>query len=80
MPRQLLEQLGDRECSVRALLKFARAPWSAQLATGRVVGDLRFDREPGNSFAEITLGSADDTCPRRLPDWVAPRQDLLARP
>ena len=77
LPRSQLAALQSRDCAVRALLRFARVPWSAELAGGRVVGDLRYDREPGNGFAEITLGTAEAACPRLQPDWVPPREDVL---
>jgi inner membrane protein len=57
-------------CRERALLRFARAPfWTAE-----VIGDLRYDREPGLGFAEIERAGP---CPEHVPPWQPPRADVL---
>jgi inner membrane protein len=60
-------------------MQFVRAPYAAETPAGWVLGDLRFDREPGLGLAELLItGAGATTCPGRRP-WIAPRADLLAR-
>ena len=40
-----------------------------------LLGDLRYDREPGLAFAEVELPDGKP-CPR-APPWIPPRADLL---
>jgi hypothetical protein len=35
------------------------------------MGDLRFDRGPGRSFAEL-IAKDGDPCPDHIPSWVRP--------
>lgn len=72
--RERLRALAASSCAVEALMRFARAPWF----TSRVVGDLRYDREPGLGFAEVDL-TRPPRCPAYEPPWVPPRTDLLDR-
>ena len=67
-------------CAVDSLLQFARAPWAAARGDGWLVGDLRYDREPGLGIAEVEVGPSRDECPRFRPPWAPPRQDLLVGP
>jgi inner membrane protein len=73
----LLAELATEYCAVDALLQFARAPLATSRGDGWVVGDLRFDREPGLGFAEVEVGPSKDGCPRLRAPWVPPREDLL---
>ena len=73
LPRTLAQEF----CAVGALLQFARVPWAAAQGDGWVVGDLRYDREPGPGFAEVEVGPGMDECPHVGAPWVPPRQDLL---
>lgn len=77
IPTDLLASLGAEYCAVDALLQFARAPWAAPRDDGWVVGDLRFDREPGLGLAEVEVGPSEDQCPRLPAPWIPPREDLL---
>jgi inner membrane protein len=77
MPRGLPAILAHDYCAASALFQFARVPYAVARADGWVVGDLRFDREPGLAFAEVEVGPAEDECPALRPPWVPPRQDLL---
>ncbi|HLX28875.1 MAG TPA: metal-dependent hydrolase [Casimicrobiaceae bacterium] len=74
LARERLRELAASSCEVQALMRFARAPWF----TDRVVGDLRYDREPGLGFAELDLTRLPP-CPAYMPPWVPPRSDLLSR-
>ncbi|HET6530054.1 MAG TPA: metal-dependent hydrolase [Actinoplanes sp.] len=77
MPADLLATLNSQYCAVEALLQFARAPFAASRNDGWVVGDLRYDREPGPGLAEVEVGPAQDECPRLPAPWAAPREDVL---
>jgi inner membrane protein len=77
MPRGLPATLAHDYCAASALFQFARVPYAVARADGWVVGDLRFDREPGLGLAEVEVGPGEDECPARRPPWVSPRQDLL---
>jgi inner membrane protein len=80
--RAPLGELGDlarERCEVRALLRFARVPYATSLAADRtrVVGDLRYDRNPGLDFADVRLSPVQGGCPPYVPPWLPPRTDLL---
>ncbi len=76
MPLDALAAVDAGNCRAAAFLRFARAPFLANVRGAPVVGDLRFDRGPRLSFAELDL-AARRPCPRHLPPWEPPRQDLL---
>lgn len=65
-----------KDCRVRALLRFVRAPfWKTNQKGATIIGDLRFDRDPGLGFTEISfekLGSSDIVCPKLVPPWQPP--------
>lgn len=69
--------LAAEYCAVDALLQFARAPWAVPKGDGWVVGDLRYDREPGLGMAEVEVGPGRDECPQLPAPWTPPRQDVL---
>jgi len=77
--RERLRELAAASCEVNALLRFARAPWYQEAGARRVIGDLRYDREPELGFAELDL-ALPPRCPSYVPPWVAPRMDLLRQP
>ncbi len=66
-------------CRVEALMRFVRAPWLARIEDDLVIGDLRYDREEGLGFAELAVESDAEPCPRLVPPWVPPRDDLRER-
>ena len=76
--RDELRALAAASCRVAAFMRFARAPWLDADRDAHLVGDLRFDREPGLGFAELDLRRETD-CPAYVPPWVPPRRDLLGR-
>lgn len=75
MSRALLPMLAQQHCDAAQLLQFARAPFATPRRDRWIVGDLRFDREPGLGLAEIELEVAPH-CDRNAP-WIAPRARLL---
>ncbi|MBC8991455.1 metal-dependent hydrolase [Micromonospora chalcea] len=77
MDTGLLATLDTQYCAVGALLQFARAPWAVPKGDGWVVGDLRFDREPGLGLAEVEVGPSADGCPHLPAPWIPPREELL---
>jgi inner membrane protein len=76
MPRDQLHTLAVRYCEADVLLHFARTPWASVIEDRWILGDLRYDREPGLGFAEIELQDTS-TC-SRVPPWLPPRNDLLS--
>ena len=76
--RQELRTLAAASCEVAAFLRFARTPWLIVESARKVIGDLRYDREPGLGFAELDLDRSSG-CPAYVPPWIPPRRDLLGR-
>jgi hypothetical protein len=73
-----LQAVRQQDCRVSALLRFLRVPYLEEVTGGaRVLGDLRFDREPDLGFGEVLLSNEPPECPRFLPGWVPPRSDLF---
>ncbi len=71
-PLQRLRALADRDCWVRAWLRFGRAP----VVEGNSIFDLRFSERPGREFTAMRL-IAREGCPPYVPNWGMPRADLL---
>ncbi len=65
-----------RDCRGEAFFRFSRAPFVAPGGGGRWLGDLRYDREAGGSFAEVLLEEGQ-ACPELLPPWAPWRTELL---
>ena len=72
-----LARLRQTDCRFRAMLRFARLPYVA--ASGKIAGDLRYDRGPALDFSDLPLpvGVSPGDCPRWLPGWAEPRADLF---
>lgn len=66
-----LRELASANCWIDQFLRFARAPFWLKLQDATVVGDLRYDREPGLGFAEAMLRGGEP-CLKRVPPWVPP--------
>lgn len=78
-PGAELQRLASHDCAVAAFLRFARAPYWFGLGEERLhVGDLRYDRSPKPGFAELSLPSHPRECPRNVPPWRPPREDLIS--
>lgn len=68
-----LSEFHEESCHLQAWMRFARIP---VLSESRA-WDLRFERG-GQNFTEIDLAQAARTeCPRGVPQWGKPRNDLL---
>jgi inner membrane protein len=80
MSRQEARDLLAGNCEAAGFAGFARALWFTRSEAGWLVGDLRYDREPGLGFAEMAVAADPQQCPRFVPPWVPPRADLLALP
>ena len=78
LPAELFADLASEYCAVEALLQFVRVPWATPADGGWIVGDLRYDTEPGQGFAETHVGPDIDECPHLPAPWIPPREDLLA--
>jgi len=75
--RATLTEWIAKDCVAAAFMRFARAPWLAQLNETWVIGDARFDFERELNFAELELGEASEGCLAYVPPWVPPRADLV---
>jgi inner membrane protein len=75
-PIARLAEVARTNCRAAAAFRFIRMPWLANVKDGLVLGDLRYDREPGLGFAEFVIDDRP-SCPRFVPNWVEPRRDLL---
>ena len=72
-----LRELANQHCDVRNLLQFARAPYVAHRDQRTIVGDARFDQEPGADFADLVVDRQPGAACRFHLPWIAPRADLL---
>jgi len=72
-----LARLRETDCRFRAMLRFARLPYVS--ASGKIAGDLRYDRGSGLDFADLPLPAppALEDCPRWVPGWAEPRAELF---
>lgn len=81
--RAAARELADfqrRNCQVAAFLRYARVPYWNESGGELVIGDLRYDRAPDIEFAELDLPlTREQGCPRWVPDWTPPRDELLRR-
>jgi inner membrane protein len=78
-PLAELSGLARDNCVVAGLLRFARAPFWLRRGERLVAGDLRYDRDPALDFAELETARSPERCPRHVPSWIPPRQDVLGR-
>jgi inner membrane protein len=77
-PLAELRELSRVSCDVRTYLKWARLPfWLREPGDTLMLGDLRYDRDPGLDFAETRGTLRTERCPPWVPSWIPPRQDLL---
>lgn len=67
-----LRELADRDCRVKAWLRFGRAP----VIEGGSIYDMRFAERLGRNFTHMRV-SQHGVCPANVPDWGMPRSDLL---
>ena len=67
-----LRDLANRDCWVRAWLRFGRAP----VVEGGSIFDLRFADRIGQEFSHMRLERREG-CPANVPGWSMPRGDLL---
>jgi inner membrane protein len=76
--RSELRALQRENCWAAAMLRFSRVPfWHAWPRGLLVLGDLRYDRLPGEGFAEVHTRQRPGDCPKGVPPWLPPREDLL---
>jgi hypothetical protein len=72
-----LRGLATSKCEVGAALRFIRIPiWRPLDGGGTRISDVRYGEGPG-SFASVDAPARPARCPRFVPPWVPPRQDLL---
>ena len=64
-------------CEAAAAMEFIRVPVWSELTNGDVnLGDARFGAG-ARGFASVTASAHPAQCPRFLPGWTPPREDLL---
>ena len=82
VPLPELRALLQDRCEGRAFSRFARVPYASEpAADGSVVlGDLRYDRNPGLDFSDLSLGPRQGACPPYVPAWLPPRSEILSAP
>lgn len=76
-PLEELRALAADHCEVAAFLRYARVPFFVRRTGSVLVGDLRYDREPGEGFTEMVFSVPPAECPRAVPPWRKPLADLL---
>ncbi len=77
LPRNAIRRIVARNCDALQLMQFVRVPFAVVEPERTILGDLRFDREPGPGLAELDIPTAPQrTCRYDLP-WMPPRADLL---
>jgi hypothetical protein len=72
-----LRGIATGSCTAREYLRFARVPFWTAAGPDQMLGDLRYDRNEGADFAEITPWSEPSGCPENVPPWRPPREDVL---
>jgi inner membrane protein len=78
-PLEELVDLARSNCQAAAFLRFARAPyWLESTSEKIIMGDLRYDRDPGLDFSDIKIAARPTDCPRAVPGWLPPRASVLA--
>ena len=81
VPLDRMRTLFREDCAAQAYLRFARAPYLVEGVDERVLGDVRYDRDPSLEWVEVGTPrevSAPRTCPALVPGWLPPRLDVLA--
>ncbi len=69
-----LTQGHEKDCWMKAWLKFARFPYKQESTWF----DLRFNRKSRRNFTSFDMEALNkEPCPGFLPPWVMPRSDLL---
>lgn len=72
-PLTAIKGMVETDCWVDAWMRFARAPFFGP----NEVYDLRFNREGMDNFTRMEVAQGTRECPRFIPPWSRPRQDLL---
>jgi inner membrane protein len=80
MSRAELQRVTAGNCEALAFSRFARALFVTRRESQWLIGDLRFDREPGLGLAELALTDNPASCPQHVPPWIPPRSDVLEPP
>lgn len=81
LPLEPLLKQAQADCRVEAMLHFTRMPFWQVEGDALVMGDLRYDLEPGLGFSELKLEAAaqPSDCERYRAAWIPPAvQDLAA--
>jgi len=77
VPLSELTRIVSTHCEAAAAMEFIRVPVWSELNNGDVeIGDARFGTG-ARGFASLTASAHPGQCPRFLPGWTPPREDLL---
>jgi inner membrane protein len=76
-PRAALTGLASH-CQAAAFFRWSRLPFHHVVDGRTVLGDLRYDFDDSLGWAEITVAADDVPCPRFVPGWTPPREELLS--
>jgi inner membrane protein len=73
-----LAMMVRESCTALAAMRFIRAPiWRFLDDSTVVLGDLRFGAATGNGFTDVVVPLRSTDCPRHVPPWIPPREDLV---
>lgn len=75
--RQHLVKLWKENCSAAAQLKFVRAPFWYEQDKKLYLADMRFETGGRDNFSKLDISNGKTDCPKAIPPWVEPREDLL---
>jgi len=72
-----LAALVRESCTALAAMRFIRVPiWRSASDSAVRLGDLRYGGASGNGFANVIARAGETECPRRVPPWTPPREDV----
>lgn len=75
--RKNITELLGAHCGAAAYFRSARAPYFEKIAGDLLMGDLRYDRQPGYGFSEVQMPVPPRKCPTGVPGWPAPRREAI---
>ncbi|MGE4107319.1 MAG: metal-dependent hydrolase [Bacteriovoracia bacterium] len=76
-PVDEFRRLYEENCYFAAGNRYFRVPFWIPDRAGYRVGDLRYDREAGEGFTEFSIPAQPESCPRAVPPWNPPLQELV---
>lgn len=74
-PLAELRMLVNSNCEIAAAAQFVRVPTWLMRGDSIAFDDMRYS-ENGRGFAGIVAPARPEACPKHVPGWIPPRQDL----